>query len=152
MRKTVELFPHGGNGCVGSVDVVCCGTVCLASDKTSYVPHGVSVGAADAERACLLWQAAGRVRWGGCRGWTPGRSGARLEARGMGTFPPTEGAFRGRSRIVSANDPPHAAHAQCLPLPSSRVRWCPRASRPHGQSRRACRSARRVSAHVRLEP
>src|SRR6266568_8265707 len=64
VRKTVELCPHGGNGCVDSVDVVCCGTVCLASDKTSYVPHGVSVGAADAERACLLWQAAGRVRCG----------------------------------------------------------------------------------------
>ena len=38
---------------------------------------------ADAEKACMLWQAAGRVRWGGCRGWTPGRSGGRLEARGM---------------------------------------------------------------------
>jgi len=37
VRKTVELLPHGGNGCVDSVDVVCCGTVCLASDKTRYV-------------------------------------------------------------------------------------------------------------------
>ena len=33
VRNTVELFPHGGNGCVDSVDVVCCGTVCLASDN-----------------------------------------------------------------------------------------------------------------------
>ena len=33
VRKAVELFPHRGNGCVDSVDVVCCGTVCLASDN-----------------------------------------------------------------------------------------------------------------------
>ena len=37
VRNTVELFPHGGNGCVDSVDVVCCGTVCLASDNGLYV-------------------------------------------------------------------------------------------------------------------
>jgi len=37
VRKTVELFPHGGNGWV---DVVCCGTVCLASDNGEYVTHG----------------------------------------------------------------------------------------------------------------
>jgi hypothetical protein len=32
--KTVELFLHGGNG---GVDVVCGGTVCLASDNGGYV-------------------------------------------------------------------------------------------------------------------
>ena len=64
MRKTVELCPHGGNGCVDSVDMVCCGTVCLASDKRCYGTVGVSTGATDAETARMLSQAAGRV-WGG---------------------------------------------------------------------------------------
>ena len=42
MRNTVELLPHGGNECVDSVDVVCCGTVCLASDKAVSVNFVVS--------------------------------------------------------------------------------------------------------------
>jgi len=41
VRKTVELCPHGGNGCVDSVDVVCCGTVCRASDNARYGALGV---------------------------------------------------------------------------------------------------------------
>ena len=70
MRKTVELCPHGGNGCVDSVDVVCCGTVCRASDKTGYGTDGVSAGVADAETACMLPHAA----WGGwCGVFVEGR-------------------------------------------------------------------------------
>jgi len=56
VQNTGELFPHGGNGCV---DVVCCGTVCRASDNGVYVARGLAL--LDAIRT---W---GRVRDGRCR-------------------------------------------------------------------------------------